>query len=66
MAYPGHPKSAEVDAMLLDFKSIKEIAAALGVTRNMVHHRAENTKLRRVYLTPTEYAALAAQRKAKR
>ena len=65
MAYPGHPKSSAVDAMLLDFRSIKEIHMELGVSKEMVHHRIANTNLRKVYLTPDEVAMIAKHRAEK-
>lgn len=61
--YPTHPKAAQIDAMIRDWKQCKEIAAQLRVDNKAVLGRYLRLGYKRYLITEEERLHLDARRK---
>lgn len=61
--FPENPLSRKIDAMLRDFRDVKEIALTLKVSRNQVLGRVARGGYRREYVTVDEKKMLLALRR---
>lgn len=63
MAFPYHPKSKQIDRMLFDFRTVKEIQKTLRV-HHIVYRRAYEHRMQRIYATPEEIEIIRRHREA--